>query len=135
MVINKTAEVLTSQVSLANFTPAISAPVYRYDAANLSSIVQANEQSILADGFMATFPASSITLVVVPAGNRAESDQSGNWTTPATWLGDVTPAADDAVTISSGDTVTVDAAATCLQLTIAPAAVLMMPASGMLTLH
>jgi hypothetical protein len=66
VIINKTADSLTSNVNLSGFTPASSAQVYRYSSANLDQIVKQADQPISASGFTATFPASSITLVVVP---------------------------------------------------------------------
>jgi hypothetical protein len=65
MIINKTAGALTSEVALADFLPQPVAQVYRYSAANLQAIVQEGEQAVMAGGFTATFPANSITLVVV----------------------------------------------------------------------
>jgi hypothetical protein len=66
MVINKTGETLASSVSLANFSPALRAPVYRYSAANLNAVVSLPEQPVGPAGFSASFPASSITLFVIP---------------------------------------------------------------------
>ena len=66
MIINKTSGALISTVTLSGFTPAATASVYRYSAANLSAIVHEPNQTIGASGFTATFPASSITLVVIP---------------------------------------------------------------------
>jgi hypothetical protein len=67
VVINKTATPLTSDLTLSNFAPAAWAQVYRYSAANLAAIVQAADQAVSAAGFSATFPANSITLIVIPA--------------------------------------------------------------------
>jgi hypothetical protein len=71
MIINKSAQALTSAVTLSGFVPAADAAVYRYSSANLGAIVQAADQPIAPGGFSATFPASSITLVVVPAASGA----------------------------------------------------------------
>ena len=65
IVINKTAQTLTSNVALANFTPEASAQVYRYSAANLNAIVQEADQGVSASGFEASFPAYSITLLIL----------------------------------------------------------------------
>jgi hypothetical protein len=65
MIINKTGGDLTSEVALANFTPQPMAQVFRYSAANLNAIVQEAEQPVTNDGFTATFPANSMTLVVL----------------------------------------------------------------------
>jgi hypothetical protein len=66
LIINKTAQALTSAVALAHFNPAPGAQVYRYSAANLGAIVRDADQAVSATGFTATFPPSSITLIVVP---------------------------------------------------------------------
>jgi hypothetical protein len=71
MIINKSTQGLTSSVALSGFTPASTASVYRYSSANLGSIAQAADQTVTPTGFSATFPASSITLVVVPAASSA----------------------------------------------------------------
>lgn len=65
VVINKTAGALTGDVSLAGFTPAAAAEVYRYSDANLNAIVREADQPVGAGGFSASFPANSITLVVI----------------------------------------------------------------------
>ncbi len=65
VVINKGADSQTSAVSLAGFLPAASAAVYRYDATNLSAIVRQADQAVTAAGFSATFPANSVTLLVL----------------------------------------------------------------------
>jgi hypothetical protein len=66
VIINKTGSALTGNVSLAWFTPAGPAQVFRYSAANLNAIVQQPNQPVSASGFSASFPANSITLVVIP---------------------------------------------------------------------
>jgi len=65
IVINKTGQTLTSNVALANFAPQANAQVYRYSAANLNAIVQQADQAVIASGFAASFPANSITLLVL----------------------------------------------------------------------
>jgi hypothetical protein len=86
MVINKTAGVLTSNVSLYGFTPAGNAKVYRYSAANLNAIVKLADQPASAGGFNATFPANSITLFVLGSSTPVPP-------TPPTPLPNVTPRA------------------------------------------
>ncbi|MDX6379600.1 MAG: hypothetical protein QOI57_624, partial [Rubrobacteraceae bacterium] len=66
MVINKTSEDLTSSLNLSGFSPDANAKMYRYSAANLGAIVQGADQAISANGFSTTYPANSITLIVVP---------------------------------------------------------------------
>jgi hypothetical protein len=67
LVINKANEALTSRVDLAHFVPALQAQVYRYSAANLNAIQRQPDQPVGPTGFSASFPASSITLFVLPA--------------------------------------------------------------------
>jgi hypothetical protein len=65
MIINKTGGDLTGEVALSGFTPQPMAQVYRYSDANLNAIVQEANQAVTAAGFTATFPANSMTLVVL----------------------------------------------------------------------
>ena len=65
LIINKSAANLTSQISLAGFTSSGPAQVYSYSAANAQQIVKQADQSV-DSGFSATFPAASITLMVLP---------------------------------------------------------------------
>ncbi|MCU0294208.1 MAG: S-layer homology domain-containing protein, partial [Thermoanaerobaculaceae bacterium] len=65
VVINKTGTALTSQVTLAGYAPSGAAQVWRYSSANLAAIVHEADLPVGA-AFSATFPASSITLLVVP---------------------------------------------------------------------
>ena len=66
MIINKTGGMLTGNISLSGFTPSGSASVYRYSAANLKAILRMANQSVSAGGMIASFPANSITLLVIP---------------------------------------------------------------------
>jgi hypothetical protein len=75
VVINKTYGDLTATLSLPNLTPNGKATVYLYSNANLTSIVAQPSVTVLppATGSMAstigaTFPAQSITLLIVPKG-------------------------------------------------------------------
>ncbi|MBN2002203.1 MAG: endoglucanase [Anaerolineae bacterium] len=65
MIVNKTGQAFDSTVSLANFSHGSTAEVYRYSSASLSAIVHEADQTVDANGFTATFPANSITLVVL----------------------------------------------------------------------
>jgi hypothetical protein len=65
MVINKTTGDLTSSVVLSGFSPASTASVYRYGAANLAAVVHAPDANVAANAVAMTFPASSITLLVI----------------------------------------------------------------------
>ncbi|MBE7474385.1 MAG: endoglucanase [Anaerolineae bacterium] len=73
VIINKTGGALTGDVSLTGFTPAGAAQVFRYSAANLNAIVQQANQSVTASGFSASFPANSMTLVVIPGASAFDS--------------------------------------------------------------
>ncbi|MBX7247312.1 MAG: glycoside hydrolase family 44 protein, partial [Candidatus Sumerlaeaceae bacterium] len=66
VVINKSANDLTSTLTLTGFSPAASAKVYRYSSANLSAIAHPANQVVTGGGFTATYPASSITLFEIP---------------------------------------------------------------------
>ncbi len=69
MIINKTGNDLTSNLSLSNASPSGNAQVYTYSGANLNAIVRQGDQSVSASGFSRTYPANSITLVVIPTGS------------------------------------------------------------------
>jgi len=73
VVINKTYGDLTTTLSLANLTPAGQAKVYLYSNANLAGIVAQPSLTVTApvspsttSSVTTTFPASSITLLVIP---------------------------------------------------------------------
>jgi len=66
IIINKTAAPLTSDLALSNFIWTGWAHFYRYSAAYLTAIVRNADQPVSAAGFTATYPANSITLVVIP---------------------------------------------------------------------
>jgi hypothetical protein len=68
VIINKTGGGLTSTLSLAGFSPSANAQVYRYSAANLNTIQHLADLSVTASGFTASYPANSITLLVIPGG-------------------------------------------------------------------
>lgn len=52
---------------------------------------------------------------------------SGDWSAGATWTGGTAPAANDAVTITTGTTVTMNVFAQCNRLTVEPGATLIIP--------
>ncbi|GII78622.1 endoglucanase [Sphaerisporangium rufum] len=72
VVVNKTGEELTSQLALTGAS-AGTAQVYRYSDADLTTIVRAADQPVTATGFTGTFPANSITHVVLPKGDDADT--------------------------------------------------------------
>jgi sugar lactone lactonase YvrE len=85
VVINKTGDALTANLSIANRQPpdANVAQIYRYSAANLNAIVKGSDQSLTFNGFTATFAANSITLIVVPQGEDGPSDPQHRLYLPA----------------------------------------------------
>jgi hypothetical protein len=68
MVVNKTANDLTSPLSITGFpgatAPGAMAQVYSYSAANLDAVVRQPDLALAAG--QATFPADSVTLLVIP---------------------------------------------------------------------
>jgi hypothetical protein len=66
MVVNKTGGDLTSPISLSGFSPAGNAQVWTYSGANTSAITRGADLPVSATGTTATFPADSITLLVLP---------------------------------------------------------------------
>jgi uncharacterized protein (TIGR03437 family) len=66
MVINKTANELSSNIALNNFQPDGTVQLWQYSAANQSAIVRLPDQSTTANGVGANFPAYSATLLIVP---------------------------------------------------------------------
>lgn len=67
MVLNKATSDLTSSIELANFSPASVAQAYTYSSANLSAIVRGVDVAASTGPMTSTFPARSITLLVLPA--------------------------------------------------------------------
>src|SRR5262249_31150456 len=68
MVINKTTSGQTSTLNLANFNSGV-AQVYTYSAANLNQIVRRSpDLTLSANSVIYTYPAQSITLLVIPSG-------------------------------------------------------------------
>jgi hypothetical protein len=68
VVINKATAGLTSAITITGFNAAAAAQVYRYSAANLGAIVRQADQPISGGRFTMLFPATSITLLIVPPG-------------------------------------------------------------------
>ena len=78
MVINKTAQTLTSTLSLANFQPLSNAQVYRYSSSNLSAILRQPDIAVTPNGFTTDYPLNSITLIVIPQNTTPPVTISGN---------------------------------------------------------
>lgn len=73
IVINKTYGDLTTTLTLANFTPAANAKIFLYSTANLAAIAAQPDLTVTppsgggtSSSVSATFPAQSITLLVIP---------------------------------------------------------------------
>ena len=74
LVLNKTTGAIADSISLADFTPAATAQVWQYSSANLSAIVrQAPDLNVAASSVSMTFPAYSMTLLVIPQAQSAMS--------------------------------------------------------------
>ena len=74
LVLNKTTGDIADSISLANFTPAGSAEVWQYSPANLSAIVrQSSGIGVSGNSLAVTFPAYSMTLLVIPQAQSAMS--------------------------------------------------------------
>ena len=70
-VLNKTSSDITDAITLANFLPAGGAQIWRYSGANLGAIVRQPDLNVGGSGLSATFPAQSITLLVIPPAQSA----------------------------------------------------------------
>lgn len=66
VVINKTGGALTSTLSLANFPAGSPAQAWQYSGANLGAIVRQSDIALSGGSLTATFPANSITMLVIP---------------------------------------------------------------------
>jgi Glycoside hydrolase family 44 len=77
VVINKTAGDLASSVSLAGFSPNGTAEVWRYGPANLTAVVREADATLSGTSLSATFPANSITLLVVSSATAVVVPDAG----------------------------------------------------------
>jgi uncharacterized protein (TIGR03437 family) len=66
VVLNKTSNDLTDAITLGNFVPAATGQVWQYSGANLAAIVRQPDLDVGSGGLSSTFPAQSITLLVIP---------------------------------------------------------------------
>jgi uncharacterized protein (TIGR03437 family) len=72
LVLNKTTGAISDSISLANFTPAGTAQVWQYSQTNLSTILrQTADINVSGNSLTATFPAYSMTLLVIPQAQSA----------------------------------------------------------------
>jgi uncharacterized protein (TIGR03437 family) len=72
LVLNKTTGDIADSISLANFTPAGTAQVWQYSQTNLAAIVrQTSDINVGGNSLSATFPAYSMTLLVIPQAQSA----------------------------------------------------------------
>ena len=90
MIVNKSAQALSSNVGLSGFTAAADAQVYAYSAANLASIVHLADQVVAPTGFTATFPASSITLLILSPSGMPAPTSTPSAIANSTWTPSVT---------------------------------------------
>ncbi|MEU8180804.1 glycoside hydrolase family 44 protein [Micromonospora sp. NPDC049047] len=75
VVVNKTGDDLTSPIALTGAS-ASTAQVYRYSGADLAGVVREADQPVTASGLTATFPANSITHLVLPRGTTPGDTQA-----------------------------------------------------------
>ena len=74
LVLNKTAGNIADTISVANFTPAGPAQVWQYSQANLAAIAgQTSAVNVSGGSLTTTFPAFSMTLLVIPQAQSAMS--------------------------------------------------------------
>jgi uncharacterized protein (TIGR03437 family) len=71
LVLNKTTTDLADTISLQNFTPAGTAQVWQYGHSNLGAIVHSADIGVASSGLGMTFPAYSMTLLVIPQAQTA----------------------------------------------------------------
>ncbi len=83
MVVNKTGSAQASTIALAGFTPGASAQRYHYGAAAPATIVHDADVAVAANAIAATFPASSLTLLVVPRAAGSATATPTRTATPA----------------------------------------------------
>ncbi|MBN1411474.1 MAG: glycoside hydrolase family 44 protein [Spirochaetales bacterium] len=66
IVVNKAAVGQGTTVTLSGFSPAAQAQLYRYSSANLGAVIHEANLDVSADVIEEIFPASSISLIIVP---------------------------------------------------------------------
>jgi uncharacterized protein (TIGR03437 family) len=73
LVLNKTAGAIADSVSLAHFVPAGTAQVWQYSPNNLAAVVRQTPDLAAGNSVSTTFPAYSMTLLVIPQAQSAMS--------------------------------------------------------------
>jgi hypothetical protein len=111
IVINKTGNDLTSNLSLTGFSGANTAQVYNYSAANLNAIVKKPDLAVGVGGFSTTYPANSITLIVLAQNGAATNTP----TVTASATNTSTPTDTSTATLTSTPTDTAQVSATPTQ--------------------
>lgn len=100
-VLNKSTSDLTAPVSLANFDASSTAEMWTFSSANLQAIQRQSDLAAGAAGVTATFPARSISLLVIPANPASQP-------VPQPVIAAVTNSASyDSASISPGEIVTI----------------------------
>ncbi len=101
LVLNKTTAPITDTVNIANFNPAQTAEVWQYSTAKSTAIARQADLSATGTSFTATFPAYSMTLLVIP-------QASGSMLVGQPSIGSITNAASySANGVSPGEIVTI----------------------------
>jgi uncharacterized protein (TIGR03437 family) len=102
LVLNKTTGDIADSISLADFVPAGTAQVWQYSQNNLNAIVrQTSDLNVTGNSIGTTFPAYSLTLLVIPQAQSAMS-------VPQPAIATVTGAASyDSTAVSPGEIVAI----------------------------
>ncbi|HTP65484.1 MAG TPA: glycoside hydrolase family 44 protein [Geobacteraceae bacterium] len=90
VVINKTANDLLSNITLAGYVPQQTASVYRYSQADLTTIQHLADQTVTPSGFGAIFPGYSITIFVINGSMVIQGDFNNDGKPDILWQNSVT---------------------------------------------
>ncbi len=99
MVINKTSQAITSPLSLSGFQPGGSAQDWQWTG---GAITRAADQAVGAGGLTASYPADSITLLVIPTAADTTTSTSTSTAASPSSTGVATPATGGAVPTTPG---------------------------------
>jgi len=83
MVINKSQGPLTSTLTMAGVPPSALAELYRYSGANLTAIARDDDLLLMSGSVEVTFPAASISLLVIPADDPVATPTPTRTPTPS----------------------------------------------------